>query len=152
MLRTRIATCVLILSAAGLAHAAPAPTATGGCGDQSKVPAAQRVTNTPKWTTASEADNFGYDVFRGEQEKGPFVKLTKEPILGAGTTDETHNYKFVDSTMDPCKDYWYYVESITQSGSREKFTPVFKAPAKRHAGDAASPATKPEAKAPAKKP
>ena len=109
--------------------------ATNGCGDQSKLSADKRVANTPKWTTASESDNFGYEVYRGDSEDGPFVKLTKSPILGAGTTDETHQYKFVDDTIDPCKDYWYYVESISTQGNREKFTPVFKAPAKRHATD-----------------
>ena len=45
-------------------------------------------------------------------EKGPFEKLTKQPILGNGTTDETHEYRYADDAIDPCKDYWYYVESI----------------------------------------
>lgn len=103
-----------------------------GCGSQAKLPADQRVVNTPHWTTASEEENFGYDVFRSSVgEKGPFVKLTKTPILGNGTTDETHEYKYPDDTIDPCKDYWYYVESIGTNGTREKFTPVFRAPAKR---------------------
>ncbi len=111
-----------------------------GCGSQAKVPADQRVANTPHWTTASEEENFGYDVFRSDVgEKGPFVKLTKTPMLGNGTTDETHEYKFPDDAIDPCKDYWYYVESIQTNGTREKFTPVFRAPAKRH------PATKTDA-------
>lgn len=104
----------------------------GACGSQSKLPAAQRVLNTAHWTTASEEENFGYDVYRGNSEKGPFVKLTKQPILGHGTTEQTHNYKFVDDAIDPCKDYWYYVESIATDGTREKFTPIFRAPAKRH--------------------
>lgn len=107
--------------------------AAGGCGTQAKVPAAQRVTNTAHWTTASEEENFGYDVYRGSSEKGPFAKLTRQPILGHGTTDETHNYSFIDDAIDPCKDYWYYVESIGTDGTREKFTPIFHAPAKRHA-------------------
>jgi len=102
------------------------------CGSQKNVPAAKRVTNTARWTTASEEENFGYDVYRGRSKKGPFVKLTKQPILGHGTTEETHKYRFVDDTIDPCKDYWYYVESIANDGTREKFTPVFHAPAKRH--------------------
>ncbi len=102
------------------------------CGSQKNVPAARRVTNTARWTTASETNNFGYDVYRGRSKKGPFIKLTRQPILGHGTTEETHKYKFVDDTIDPCKDYWYYVESITTDGSREKFTPIFHAPAKRH--------------------
>lgn len=105
----------------------------GACGDQEKVAADQRVANTARWTTASEQNNFGFDVFRGDSEKGEFKKLTKEPILGAGTSDETHKYDFHDDSIDPCKDYWYYVEGITTSGSHEKFTPTFRAPAKRRA-------------------
>lgn len=120
-----------------------------GCGDQSKLAPDKRVANTPKWTTASESDNFGYDVYRGDGEKGPFAKLTKQPILGAGTTDETHKYQFVDDTIDPCKDYWYYVEAISTHGARETFTPVFKAPAKRLPnGKPAPPAPKEKAVAP----
>ena len=123
--------------------AAPAPAKeipVGQCGDQSALPADQRVANTARWTTASEQDNFGFDVFRGDSENGEFTKLTKEPILGAGTSDETHKYEFRDDTIDPCREYWYYVEGISTSGSREKFTPTFRAPPKRRAADAA-PAT-----------
>lgn len=114
--------------------------AATGCGSQNGVPPAQRVVNTAHWTTASEQENFGYDVYRGESEHGPFVRLTHQPILGNGTTHETHTYRFVDDQIDPCKDYWYYVESIATDGTRERFTPVFKAPAKRHPGAVAVPA------------
>ena len=123
---------------------APTETATvkapeGTCGDQSALPSDQRLANTPKWTLASEPDNFGFDVFRGDSEEGEFTKLNKEPILGAGTTDESSRYSWRDDSIDPCKDYWYYVESISTSGVREKMTPTFKAPAKR------SPRTQPAA-------
>lgn len=124
----------------------------GECGDQTKIAADQRVANTARWTTASEQNNFGFDVFRGDSEKGEFKKLTKEPILGAGTSDETHKYEYRDDAIDPCKDYWYYVEGITTSGSHEKFTPTFRAPAKRRAvGSPApvAPATQAPAAAPA---
>ena len=109
--------------------------ASDGCGSQAKLPADQRVFNTAHWTTASEEENFGYDVFRSSVgEKGPFEKMTKQPMLGNGTTDETHEYKYSDDAIDPCKDYWYYVESIRSNGEREKLTPIFRAPAKRHPG------------------
>jgi hypothetical protein len=111
------------------AHAAGA---AGGCGDQSKVPADKRVVNTARWTTASENNTFGYDVYRSGSEKGKYVRITKKPILGNGTTSETHKYEFVDDTIDPCKEYWYYVEEITTSGERIKFTSMFRAKAKRH--------------------
>jgi hypothetical protein len=118
---------VLLFSFALQALAAP-----GGCGSQAGVPIDKRVFNNVHWTTASEEQNFGYDVFRSVVgEKGPFDKLTKQPMLGNGTTDETHEYKYSDDAIDPCRDYWYYVESITSSGVREKFTPIIHAPAKR---------------------
>ena len=117
----------------------------GQCGDQSKLAPDQRVANTARWTTASEQNNFGFDVYRGDAEKGPFTKLTKEPILGAGTTDETHKYEYRDDAIDPCKGYWYYVEGISTSGTREKFTPTFHASAKRRAADGAAAVTTPPA-------
>ena len=128
--------------------AAPAPAAAstdlpvGDCGEQSAVEKDKRLANTPRWTTASEVDNFGYDVFRGDKEDGPFTKLNPDPILGAGTTDETKKYEYRDDTIDPCREYWYYIESIDTKGGREKFTPVFKAGAKRRAADAAAPQAK----------
>ncbi|HEY0232368.1 MAG TPA: hypothetical protein VGC55_14045 [Dokdonella sp.] len=120
----------------------------GACGDQSAVPPDQRVANTVRWSTASEQDNFGFDVFRGDSEKGEFKKLTKDPILGAGTSDETHKYEYRDDSIDPCKPYWYYVEGITTKGTHDKFTPTFPAPAKRRAvGSPAPAATQPAAPA-----
>ncbi|NCT68560.1 MAG: hypothetical protein GXC76_13110 [Rhodanobacteraceae bacterium] len=117
----------------------------GACGDQSALPADQRVANTARWTTASEQDNFGFDVFRSDSEHGEFAKLNKEPILGAGTSDETHKYEYRDDTIDPCHEYWYYVEGISTNGHREKFTPTFRAPPKRRAVGSAAPATTPAA-------
>ena len=123
------AALLLLLFAVGVAHAADPP--PGRCGDQSKLPPAERVANTARWTTASESDTFGYDVYRGDSENGKFTRITKKPILGHGTTSETNKYEFVDDTIDPCKEYYYYVEEITTAGERSKFTSVFKAKAKR---------------------
>ena len=83
--------------------------------------------NTVRWSTASEVDNFGYDVYRGTSAEGPFERLTKDPVPGAGTTDEPQKYSFVDETIDPYVTYFYYVESISLAGEREKFTPVIQA-------------------------
>jgi len=93
----------------------------------------------PSRSASPAANNVGFEVFRSDSETGEFAKLTKDPILGAGTTDESHKYSFRDDTIDPCKEYWYYVESISTAGVREKFTPTFKAPAKRVAKKTATP-------------
>lgn len=144
MLRIALACLATILFAASALAATPP--AAGGCGDQSKLPADKRVANTARWTTASEQDTFGYDVYRSDSENGKFVRITKKPVLGNGTTSETHQYEFVDDTIDPCKEYWYYVEEITTQGTRVKFTSVFKAKAKRQP-DGAAQAQKAESKA-----
>ena len=113
------------------AEAVVAKPPEGDCGDQSSIPADERLANTPKWSLASEQDNFGFDVFRGDTEEGEFIKLNESPILGAGTTDETQKYQYRDDSIDPCREYWYYVDSISTTGTREKMTPTFKAAAKR---------------------
>ena len=143
---TRIVLALLATLLLGSAADAAAPVAAGACGSQAKVPADQRVTNTARWTTASEENTFGYDVYRGDSEDGKFVRITKKPVLGNGTTSETHQYEFIDDAIDPCKEYWYYVEEITTSGERSKFTTVFKAKAKRNPDGSL-----PEAKAPSDK-
>jgi len=105
------------------ATAAPAPTAEPS---PSPTPAPP-YRNTVRWSTASEVDNFGYDVYRGTSPDGPFERLTKDPVPGAGTTDEPQRYSYVDDTIDPHQTYYYYVESIALTGERERFTPVIQA-------------------------
>jgi hypothetical protein len=91
--------------------------------------------NTLRWTTASEVSNFGFDIYRGDTEDGPFTRVTASPIPGAGTTDEPQSYVWVDDAIDPSRDYWYYIESISMDRIRERFSPIIRAPAKRPAGD-----------------
>jgi hypothetical protein len=98
-------------------------------------PADEPVVNTLKWTTASEVDNFGFDIYRSLNEDGPFDRITDDPLPGAGTTDEPQKYVFVDSEIDPTKDYYYYIESISLGGVREVFSPVIRSPAKRPVED-----------------
>lgn len=121
---------LILLVLATMTVGVSAAESLAACGLQTDVPDSQRLANTLNWTTASEQDNFGYDVYRGTSEEGPFNKLTDKPMLGHGTTDETSHYSYRDAGIDPCKDYWYYVESISTSGERERFTPIFKAKAK----------------------
>lgn len=122
-----------------LALAMSAPVAAAEAPDEEAASATtseeESFENTLRWTTASEVDNFGYDVYRSESEEGPFDRLTEQPIKGAGTTDDRSDYVFVDDTIDPTKDYFYYVESISLGGERERFTPIYKAKAKLPADD-----------------
>ena len=83
--------------------------------------------NTLRWSTASEVDNFGFDIYRSDLEEGPFKRISETPILGAGTSDLPSKYSYEDMTIDPRRVYYYYVESISMSGEKEPFTPVIRA-------------------------
>lgn len=100
----------------------------------SPEPADEPLVNTLKWTTASEVDNFGFDIYRSLDKDGPFDRITDDPLPGAGTIDEPQKYVLVDAEIDPTKDYYYYIESISLGGVREKFSPVIRSPAKRPVG------------------
>ena len=82
------------------------------------------ISNRIKWVTASELNNFGFDVLRGDFEQGPFDRINEHTIPGAGNSDMPSRYEFIDETIEAGKAYWYYVESISMSGQREKFTPT----------------------------
>jgi len=92
--------------------------------------ATKQLVNTIRWTTASEVENFGYDIYRATSEDGPFERITVEPIPGAGTSDEPQSYVYVDDTIDPSQGYYYYLESISMQGVRERFSPINYSPPK----------------------
>jgi hypothetical protein len=50
------------------------------------------------WTTLSEINNYGFDVQRKRADEGYFNTLANSFTSGHGTTNETHNYSFTDST------------------------------------------------------
>jgi hypothetical protein len=85
--------------------------------------------NTLRWKT-NDVSNFSYDVFRAESEGGPFVKINDRPLPGTLKPGKVQTFEYEDHAIDPRKDYWYYVESITLAGERVRFTPTLKAPAK----------------------
>ncbi len=99
-----------------------------GAADEPAADAA--IFNTIRWATASELNNFGFDVYRGLSEEGPFERITRKPIAGAGSSDETRQYKFIDDTIRPGVVYHYYVEEISLSGDRKRISPIFAAPPK----------------------
>jgi len=91
--------------------------------------------NTLRWSTASEVDNFGFDIYRSTSEDGQFELLNEKPLLGKGTSDVPTDYAYVDTTIEEGVVYYYFVESIAMDGKRERFTPIMKSPAKYKPGN-----------------
>lgn len=143
--RPRSTAWLLTLGALALAcSATPAPAPTPAAPPPPPAETPVEYKNTLRWTTASEVDNFGFDIYRGDHEEGPFERLTASPIAGAGTTDLTTEYSWEDHDIDPRRVYYYYVESISLQGVREQFTPIIRAKAKLPVDGEAPPDDAPE--------
>ena len=79
---------------------------------------------TISWTTQSEINNLGFNVYRGETVEGPYQKINAEIIKGAGNTTEQHNYWFVDDRITGNGTYYYKLEDIDLGGKSRFHGPI----------------------------
>jgi hypothetical protein len=82
--------------------------------------------STLQWTTQSENNNLGWNVYRSEtDEVASGEQVNYQMIEGAGTTTEPTDYGFTDENeILPYTTYWYWIESVEQSGSTNLHGPA----------------------------
>lgn len=68
------------------------------------------------WTTASERDNAGFNIYRSETENGEYVKINAALIPAKGSVTEGASYSFVDWSVERGKTYFYKLEDVDLSG------------------------------------
>ena len=80
-------------------------------------------TATPKsgkiileWSTESEIDNAGFNIYRSETEEGEYIKLNDSLISAQGFSTQGASYEFVDENVKNRKTYYYKLEDIDLSG------------------------------------
>ncbi len=83
---------------------------------------------TIEWTTESETDNLGFNVYRGlsvtDMEDETVIKLNAEIIPGAGTSSEPTDYVFTDDyRIEYGETYYYWLESVELGGYAVLFSP-----------------------------
>ena len=71
-----------------------------------------------RWTTESELDNAGFNIYRSESRTGEFKQVNTDMITGNGTTGERSSYKWIDSTAKPGVVYYYQIEDVSFAGER----------------------------------
>jgi Secretion system C-terminal sorting domain/Abnormal spindle-like microcephaly-assoc'd, ASPM-SPD-2-Hydin len=81
------------------------------------------------WTTQSETNNLGFNLYRSETENGfeneNFIQINSVIIEGMGTTSEPTNYSFVDEYPNiEGHTYYYWLESVSTSNELELFSPI----------------------------
>ena len=72
-----------------------------------------------RWTTESELNNAGFNIYRSETRDGEYKQVNTELIAGNGTTGERNTYKWVDPTAKPGVAYYYQIEDVSFAGERE---------------------------------
>lgn len=78
------------------------------------------------WTTQSESNNLGWNVYRSETEEvEDYMQINEDMIEGAGTTIEQTDYTFADQNeVTPNSSYWYWIESLDYGGTTTLHGPV----------------------------
>jgi hypothetical protein len=78
-----------------------------------------------EWTTESEIDTAGFNLYRGESPGGPFdVKVNQQLIPPATDSLLGGEYVYLDRTALFGKTYYYRLEEIEKSGVANIYGPV----------------------------
>ena len=81
------------------------------------------------WTTESEEDNLGWNIFRSENANGwsenNFICININLSPGMGNSTEPVHYTFSDEySVQEGHEYWYWLQSISTAQELELFGPV----------------------------
>jgi hypothetical protein len=79
---------------------------------------------TVSWTTSSEIDSAGFNIYRSTEENGYFLKINTQLIPATGSPSAGAAYEFVDSAVKNRQIYWYKLEEVELSGKITVHGPV----------------------------
>jgi hypothetical protein len=69
------------------------------------------------WSTASEVNCQGWEVHRGDQKDGQYVRVGQLP--GYGSTETGHSYRWVDRQVQPGAIYFYKLRQLDLDGGEK---------------------------------
>jgi hypothetical protein len=92
-------------------------------------------TATPKageiileWSTESEIDNAGFNIYRAESVDGNYTKINTSLIPAQGSSTQGASYEFTDTNLQNRKTYYYKLEDIDLNGTSTMHGPVSATP------------------------
>ena len=81
-----------------------------------------------KWSTESETDNAGFNIYRSTSEEGDYEQINDLLISAEGSITEGAEYEFVDEDVKNKKTYYYKLEDIDMLGISTIQEPVSATP------------------------
>jgi len=80
------------------------------------------------WTTQSEINNQGFEVYRSTREDGAYALIASyennEALQGAGNSNTERSYRYEDRLIAGGETYWYQIADVDYSGVRTFHGPV----------------------------
>ncbi|MCB0289379.1 MAG: T9SS type A sorting domain-containing protein [Calditrichaeota bacterium] len=81
-----------------------------------------------RWTTESEVNNLGFEVYRAPALDGEYQKIASyendNRLEGAGNSNTAVTYTFEDETVQPEVAYWYQIADVDLQGVRTFHGPL----------------------------
>lgn len=80
------------------------------------------------WSTESEIDNAGFNLYRAEAENSNYIRINASLIPAKGSSTQGASYEFIDSDVQNRVTYYYRLEDIDLSGKSTIHGPVSATP------------------------
>jgi len=81
-----------------------------------------------EWSTSSELDTAGYNLYRKTEQSGDPVKVNHELIPGSDDPLLGGDYTYVDKNVEPGATYQYMLEEVEFDGGISRFGPITATP------------------------
>ena len=76
------------------------------------------------WTTASEIDTVGFNIYRSEQRDQDFTRINEEIIAASQEPFTGGEYSFQDYDVRPGRVYYYLLEDVSMDGLVSQNGPI----------------------------
>lgn len=77
-----------------------------------------------QWTTGTEIDTAGFNLYRSDHPDGPYVKINPQLIAASSDPVAGGKYQFADNDVVAGKTYYYQLEDVEYGGKTERHGPI----------------------------
>jgi len=77
-----------------------------------------------EWTTASEINTSGFNLYRSEQADGPYIKINTQLIPASTDPLVGGKYRYEDTGVTSGRTYYYQLEDVELDGASTRHGPI----------------------------
>ncbi len=77
-----------------------------------------------EWSTATELDTAGFNIYRSDSPDGPFTRVNEELIPASPNPLVGGSYSFTDTDVVAGQTYYYLLEDVETGGTTTRHGPI----------------------------